>query len=222
MNIKSFFKKYSKPSKKGMTLVELIAVITILAITSTATLSVYLMVQSVTNDASKITVDQYNTSSTERLIKNEVQVASNIDIATVSNFELKDDGIVENDEYIAFNQEKGTMSFMRADEDGNFQKVFSISGVDKVEFSIVPVDNSALDTTGQHYKLFYQIKTFHYDYSGGFILNNTTVGEDDSMKLANMDVDIDPVKVEWVMNGGDEYDNDKAICFHRETIKSTV
>ena len=83
MNYKDFFKKYKNPSKKGFTLVEVVAVIVILAIVSGATLSVFIMVHQITRDAKTITINQYNTTQLESLIRHEFQAASNIDIMTL-------------------------------------------------------------------------------------------------------------------------------------------
>ena len=80
MICRSIFEKYRKPSKKGLTLVEMIVTVAIVAIASGATLSVFLMVHDVTRDASDITVQQFYTGQTERMIRNEMQVASGVDI----------------------------------------------------------------------------------------------------------------------------------------------
>ena len=80
MKLKDFFRRYKGKDKKGVTLVELIAVVAILAITSTASVSVFLAVRTSVYNTSKVTTDQFNVIQTEKYIRNEFQVASNIDI----------------------------------------------------------------------------------------------------------------------------------------------
>lgn len=212
MNYKHIFRKYTRPSKKGFSLVELIATVAVIAITSGATLSVFLMVHKVTQDASEITVNQYNTTQMERLIRNEVVCGSNIDMALGVGYNpggAYSGDVVENDEYIMYDAVAKTVYFKRATDTGSFKNVFLIDDVDEVQISVAPLNDVAADKTGQPYKLFYTIHTNHYDYSGGFVLNNTCIGSDDSMKYA-----VDKTKTLVWKEGSS--DNEMVFFFHRE------
>ncbi len=216
MNYKKLLKKYTGRSKRGLTLVEMVAVIAIMAITSGAVLSVYVMVQKVTNDASEITVNQYNTTQIERLIRNELQVASNVDFDVAASFAplgVHYDEVEEGDEYMMYDTLRKEVVFKRADSTSTFNDVFTVTDVNEVTFSVSPV-NDVTPSDGQHYKLFYKISTGHYDYSGGFVLSNTVVGEDDSMVYAGST----NKKIVWT--DGIPNDNDTVFYFHRE--KSAV
>ena len=214
MNYKELLKKYTKPSKKGFNLVELVAVIAIIAITSGATLSVFLMVHKVTRDASEITIDQYNTTQMERLIRNEVVVGSDVDFKLGSGFSTGGSySAVENDEYIQFIGD--SVVFKRADDSGKFSTVFTISDVKEVTFAVAPLNDTLADPSGQPFKFFYTISTSHYDYSGGFLLNNTRVKDDDSMKVAG----VYTKKITWKKGSTD---NDYVFFFHREVSDVTT
>lgn len=222
MGFSHFIKKYAKPSKKGFSLVELIAVIAILAITSTAVLSVYLMVGKVTQDASDITIEQFNVGQTEKFIRHELAAASNINVITLENYQAERD-IVPDDEYIMFDisdddgalvtETSGTIRFIKYDEDGNEQSLYNISDVQRVEFSIVPVNEQEV-TSGDNYKFFYNITTSHYTYSGGFVLSNTEIGstEDESMNIGDEFIG-GAQNIVW--EAGGDY-NDHVIFFHKE------
>ena len=153
MNMNDILKKYRKPSKKGFSLVELIVVVCIVSIVSAATLSVFLMVQDVTRDASKMTIEQYNTTQMERLIRNELQVASNIDITNKTTFK-KVGGIFpsgakveKDDEYMIYDEALGKITFMRADENLDFKAVFSITDIKEVSFTIAPLSDSLAEAS---------------------------------------------------------------------------
>ena len=210
MNIKHIVKKYSKPSKKGFSLVELIAVIAILAITAGATLSVFLMVHQVTRDAGEITVDQYNTSQMERLIRNELQVSSGIDVVGVTNLSTGTGVTIQpNDEYFAYDKSTKRLTFFRANESKAFKTRFVIDDVDEVTVNIAPLNGQDSSTT-QPYKLFYTIKTSHYEYSGGIVLSNTKVDRTTSMTK----IGVTNKTLHWTSAGGT--DNDSAVFFHYE------
>ena len=214
MNYKKLLQKYTKRSKRGLSLVELVATIAVLAITSGAVFSVYLMVQKVTWDASEITKNQYNVSQMERIIRNELQVASNIDIDLLASYQQYGahyDSIQENDEYMMYDTVRREVVFYRADSSSSFNKVFSIGDVSDVTVSIAPLNDMAANKEGMPYKLFYKISTRHYDYSGGFVLNNTMIGMDDSMKSAPSQT----MTIRWGDTPGG--DNDFVLFFHRET-----
>lgn len=222
MSFKQMLRKYRKPSKKGFSLVELLAVVAILAITSGATITVFLMVQDVTRDASKITVNQYNTTSMERLIRNEFQTASNVDV--VAEVDIVGAGAVfaseigEGDEYMKFDEDSHRVTFMRANESGTFETIFTISDIQDASVTITPLNNSVADKSNQPYKLFYQMTTYHYEgdnaYSGGIVLGNTVVNgaNDKSMKKCL----VDTITLDWKSGSSD---NGKVVFFHRDSSK---
>ena len=213
MDYKKLLRKYTKQSKRGLSLVELVATIAILAISSGAVFSVYLMVQQITRDASEITINQYNITQMERLIRNELQVASNIDVDLLTNYQRYGthfDDIVENDEYMMYDSVRREVVFMRADSSGTFNRVFTVSDVSDVSLSVTPLNDIAANKNEMPYKLFYKITTQHYVYSGGFMLNNTSIGSDDSMKS----VGSTSRTLEW--SEVPTTDNNFVLFYHRE------
>lgn len=211
MRFKDYYKKYAKGSKKGLTIVELMAVIAILAITSGATLSVFLMVHQVTRDASEVTQNQYNTTQVERFIRNELQVASDVDMVKLADYintgyHVPD--VEEGYEYMAFDQAASRIIFARGDDSHNFHSIYTLSDVNEVTLSVVPIDSA--DPDGKPYKLFYKITTSHYEYSGGIVLGNTVYGglSDHSMESAGT-----RNTLHWVKGSTD---NDFVLYFYRE------
>ena len=165
------------------------------------------------NDASQITVNQYNVTQMERLIRNELQVASNIDVDLLASFNSMGthfDDIVENDEYMMFDSVRNEVAFKRADSSGNFNTVFTIDDVTDVTLSVAPLNDTVDDKEGQPYKLFYKVSTSHYDYSGGFVLNNTKIGSDDSMNYCGTT----NKTIHWGNSATN--DNDYVFYYHRE------
>lgn len=241
MNFKDILKKYRTPSKKGFSLVELIVVVAIVSIVSGATLTVFLMVQEVTRDASNLTVDQYNVTQMERLLRNELQVASNIDITQSTTFKkvggtYSSYDVQENDEYMIYDGVAGRVSFMRADKNKDYKAVFSISDVDSVQLSISPLDDSGATVKGQPYKLFYKVSTSKYDYTGGMVLANTSIdGKDDKSMAMAKPVFGTTKTIEWekaqIPAGTSDSeanniayntkDNAYVICFHRDYTEVT-
>lgn len=226
MNFDNIIKKYRKPSKKGFTLVELIVAVAIMAIVSGATLTVFLMVQDVSRDASNLTVDQYNTTTMERFLRNEFQTASKIDIGAYTDF--RDGGLFAskvnaNDEFMMFDVNRHTVSFARADKDKHWQSLLTIDDVKQASITISPIDCEATQKSGQNYKAFYKITTSHYEYSGGIVLGNCVVG-DGSMKMAMSE--LEPYTLNWGEEPLTDADgnaltaeNDLIIYFHREMTK---
>lgn len=219
MNYKDLFRKYKKPSKKGFSLVELIATVAVIAITSGATISVFLMVQKVSNDASEITANQYNVSQMERIIRNELQVAADVDVDLLATFGtggVHEADIEKNDEYMMYDPVRSEVVFLRADDAGTFKTQFSIEDVNEVKLSIAPLNDVVADKSNQPFKFFYTITTSHYDYSGGFVLSNTNIGNDDSMTYAG----VKTKTINWKVGSPD---NDYVLYFHRENtgVEST-
>lgn len=158
-------------SKKGFTLVELMTVVAILAITSGAMLTVFIMVHSVARDASEVTVNQYQTTQMERYIRNELQTANSIDFLGLSEVMDEDYGAEPGDEFLMYDSTRKSVVFMRADDDGIFQALLTIDDVSEATINISPLN--AAEPSGNPYKLFYKITTSHYDYTGGMLLGNT-------------------------------------------------
>lgn len=238
MNYKDFFKKYKNPSKKGFTLVEVVAVIVILAIVSGATLSVFIMVHQITRDAKTITINQYNTTQLESLIRHEFQAASNIDIMTLDliNGTYKSK-VLEDDEFIIYDPTLKQVSFIRADKyksfkdaTGAYHTIFTISDVKKMTISVSPMNNQS-STAGQPYKLFYKIETSKYQYSGGLVLNNTSESKDDSMVNCRSIPELNTTSPSLVWYKPDpnpdgtevvNKDNTYVVYFHRNKAKDEV
>lgn len=67
MNLKDFFRKYKSNEKKGFTVIEVLAVVVILSITSTAIVSVFMAVHKSVRETGTITSEQYHITQVERL-----------------------------------------------------------------------------------------------------------------------------------------------------------
>lgn len=228
MNFRHLLEKYKRPSKKGFTLVEMVVTVAVVAIAAGATLSVFVMVKEVSQKAAVLTKQQYYTGQTERMIRNEFQVASNVDIALAVGLEngkpLANEA-KKNDEYMKYDPTMGRVTFYRANKDKEFSELFTIDEVNEVEISIAPLNDVVADKSGQNYKMFYIITTKNYEYSGGFVLSNTVVQgkEDKSFKKIG-----DPTNAHTILwrsdaNGGSNgtgspnYGNTFALMFHRDT-----
>ena len=197
-----------------------------MAIVSGATLTVFLMVQDVSRDASELTVTQYNTTTMETFLRNEFQTASKIDVAAFTDFReggLFASTVNVNDEFMMFDSNRHTVSFARADKNKQWQTLLTIDDVKQASITISPLNCESTDRKGQPYKAFYNITTTHYVYSGGIVLGNCIVG-DGSMKMAMSEI------TPYTLNWGEEPmfdaegvqvtpDNDLIIYFHREMTK---
>ena len=187
MNKKDFLKKYLKQSKKGFTMVEMIAAIVIMSIISTATVSIFLSVQTTVRDTSKLTTEQYTTTQMEKFIRNEFQTASKIDVHDFVGG--LPDGVTlgANDEYLYYDPATKQLTFMICDaETNNLRNRFIIDSVSDVSIDICPVSYSEADPTGMPYKLVYSVETPSYTYSGGIVLGNSKVGESETFESAAM------------------------------------
>lgn len=210
----SFFKEYfrkGKSSKKGFTLVEMIATIAVMAILSTATVSVLFAVQSTTRHAADITAEQYTTTQIERFLRNEFQVAANVDVANFDGSAPSGATDAENREVMYYDADTNSVKFIRmnkAEADALvYTEVLSIDSVKQVNISIVPVSVSATDK--DPYKLIYSIETEDYTYSGGIVLGNTFIGKDDSMSLWGPD----PAKLVWTSDAAVLNNNSLCVTF---------
>lgn len=224
MICRSIFEKYRKPSKKGLTLVEMIVTVAIVAIASGATLSVFLMVHDVTRDASDITVQQFYTGQTERMIRNEMQVASGVDIKLADQLKngnpLADQAKV-GDAYIAYLPDQKKVTFYRCETDGSYTELFAVDNVTESRISIAPMNDLVSDKSGQNYKLFYEITTARYSYSGGFVLSNTEVLNNRVPCFSTAGSPASAHTLLWRSagndnNGSPDYGNAYALTFHRE------
>ncbi|MDE7390754.1 MAG: prepilin-type N-terminal cleavage/methylation domain-containing protein [Lachnospiraceae bacterium] len=177
------FKKYfsKKNSKKGFTLVEVIAAVAVLSIISGATISIFLAVQKSVSHTSEITVDQYNTTQVERFIRNEFQVASGVTIdTTVPVSGDKDDMIC----YYDAGQKRVCFSRVMVDG-GNYEDYLTIDSVESVQIKFNKLDISTNPDAGSKpYRMTYVIDTLDYQYSGGIVLGNTC--PDDGASFDNM------------------------------------
>ncbi len=224
MDLKNLFKKYAKRSKKGFTIVEMVAVVAIIAIASTATISVFIAVQQTVQDTGTITSDQFTTNQIERFIRNELQVASNVDVYDlVGGYPADSAGSYtpkENDEYMFFDPSTSRLFFMKADETDTFHGVLTIDDVEDVSIEICPIDyqksrSGGSDAKNMQLKLIYNIKTSHYTYSGGMILGNTKTGVKGNM--SDYDPDTYCASLEWKDGSPD---NNLCVVFHSETAES--
>lgn len=223
MDLKNCWKKYAKNSKKGFTVIELLAVVAVLAIASTATISVFIAVHQTVRDTNTITTEQFNSTQIERFIRNEFQVASNVDIYPIGGgvpaYSALGRTPVEDDEYLYYDSTTKKLYFMKCDDSGNFKGVLTIDGVEDVVIDICPTDYDAAmaggaTAQGMNLKLVYNIKTTTYTYSGGIVLGNTITGKDDNMAYTNPSSYSDTL--EWNENSAD---NNRCIVFHSETAE---
>lgn len=230
MNMKEFFKKYTKQSKKGFTMVEVIAVIIILSIISTATVSVFLSVQTTVRDTSKLTTQQYTTTQMEKFMRNELQTASSIDVREIIGG--LPDGVEykENDEYLYYDPNTMQLIFSVCDSIGNYKNKLIIDQVEDVTIDICPINFSSTDTSNMPFKLIYKVKTTSYTYSGGIVLGNSYVDDADTFASAShlfADLGGNIAKVHWHKNesdgtpGSDDYTNDYSITFHAVGTQNT-
>ncbi len=229
MICKSIFEKYKKRSKKGFTLVEMMVTIAIIAVASGATLSVFLMVHDIQRDASEITVQQYYTGQTERMIRNELQVSSGIDIKPadqLANGQPLADSAVVSDGYVKYDSGTARLTFYRCETAGRYTEAFSVDNVSEVQISVAPLNDTVSDKSGQNYKLFYEVTTAKYTYSGGFVLSNTEVlGRGDTcFQVAGSASTAHTLLWRSDANGGNtnngspNYGNSFALTYHRDKV----
>lgn len=218
MNMKEYFKKYTKQSKKGFTMVELIAVVVILSIISTATVSIFLAVQTTVRDTSKLTTDQYSTTQMEKFIRNEFQTASNLDIhywlaagssgeGSPSDFDADKD-----DELLYYNHQRKQLVFKLYSDASTASNKLILDEVEDVTIDICPLDHDAEDseTDNMPYKLIYKIKTKNYTYSGGIVLGNSRVSDSDTFESASALFGGSSASIHWEAGTAPAY----CITFH--------
>lgn len=219
MNLKDFFKKYKQQSKKGFTLIELIAVVCILAITSTAIVSVFLMVRNTVSDTGEITADQYTSGQMEKFIRNEFQVASKVDVYDVDTGFVPSSpfSAVKNDEWMVYDASVKSVYFKKTiDDAGTIRTLLTIDNVENVHIQIYPLDSTVADPTGSKLKMVYTIESESFTYSGGIVIGNTSVNEDGN--LDNWGTN--QVDLTWdASNSAGQ--NDYLIAFHSEVPYST-
>lgn len=215
MNMKEYLKKYTKQSKKGFTMVELITVIVIMSIISTATVSIFLSVQTTVRDTSKLTTQQYTTTQMEKFIRNELQTASKIDVHDLNTYPFgpNDLTLEKDDEFMYYDGGTQQLTFMITNESGNANPKLIIDEVEDVTFDICPVDFEAADPDGLAFKCIYKVHTTNYDYSGGIVLGNSCVGDEGTFESASMMFGGNVAHVHWDKDDSDG-DNGKCITFH--------
>ena len=243
MKLKDFFKRYKSADKKGFTLVEMIAVVAVLAITSTATISIFLAVRNTVVDTSQVTTDQFNTSQIENYIRNELQVATNVDIyekAGASSFTPNYPSgytVQDGDECMAFDPTNECVYFMKYSEtEGIFKTRLRIDSVESVKISIAPlnyqaallyqaaVDAGTAPATNpverDRLKLFYEIRGLDFIYDGGMVLSNTKAGHPDMSYWTT-----EPPYTENILWTNDSTlganQNNLVLAFHSEVSKDT-
>ena len=206
MNMKEYFKKYTKQSKKGFTLVELIAVVVIMSIISTATVSIFLSVQTTVRDTGKLTTDQYSTTQMEKFIRNEFQTASNVDVyywiaagssgegVPADDFEPDTD-----DELLYYNNKSKQLVFKIYSDSSSSSNRLIIDQVEDVTIDICPLDYDADDseTDNMPYKLVYKVKTANYTYSGGIVLGNSHVSDSKAFESGYMLFGGNTASIHW-------------------------
>lgn len=248
MKFKDFFRRYKGRDKKGFTVIEMIAVVAILAITSTATISVFLAVRDTVRDTGQVTTDQFNISQIEKYIRNELQVASELDIydrdGTTNNPVVPTGrSLKEDDEYMVYDATNKCVHFIRMVNEGGTLKPktrLTIDSVSYVSIKITPVNykaiqdyQAAIDAGGtatdpakkKPLKLFYEIKGKSFTYSGGMILNNTKAGSPD-LTWYTTEPPYCPellwgVAEEGVTPDGFTPDNSTILVFHSDYSKDT-
>lgn len=193
MNLRDFFKKYKTQSKKGFTLVEMIATICVISITSTAILSVFLMVRDTIESTGDITSNQHSSGQVERFIRNEFQVASGVDAYVAdSSFNPTGCTLAKDDEWMVYDSGAKCVYFKKVvDDAGTIQTLLTIDNVWSVHVEIKPL-NQTIDpaaAVGTKVKMIYTIETEskEYTYSGGIVLGNSSYNRTD---LTTGDIDL--------------------------------
>ncbi|MBQ3692200.1 MAG: type II secretion system protein [Clostridia bacterium] len=225
MNMKDYFKKYTKNSKKGFTMVELITVIVILSIVSTATVSIFLSVQTTVRDTSTLTTQQYTTTQTEKFIRNEFQTATQVDIHDFEGGKASDFTPKANDEIFYFDSQHKQLVFKQYTSPTTANNKLVIDQVQDVVINICPLDATAsgTDTTNMPFKMIYKIKTDSYTYSGGIVMGNCHVSDSNTFGSA-FPIYGYSAELHWFMDpkgatnekmyNPDGNDNDHCITFH--------
>lgn len=226
MNLKDFFRRYKNNEKKGFTVIEVLAVVVILSITSTAIVSVFMAVHKSVRETGTITSEQFHITQVERFIRNEFQVASNIDVFDIDptsftpNLTTTSRSAEQDDECMVFNPARKCVYFKKYDADaGEFKLALTVTNVEKVNLTICPYDynatvnGGALD--GKPLKLIYEIIATDYTYSGGMILGNTNVGEGADLKEYELAEPPYTVQILWDQDATNIW-NSKCIYFHSE------
>lgn len=238
MTIKDFFKRYKNNSKKGFTIIEVLAVVCILAIASTATISVFLAVQTTVRDTGEITTDQHSTTQVERFIRNEIQVGSNIDCYYLDTSAYVPDSAVsgeleQNYECIMYDPTTKSVIIKKITEDkstyttSDFKQLLSIQNVEKMTIHIYPINQGSAtnvdDYEGKKLKLVYTIEATDYTYSGGMVIGNSSIdGTSGDMKYYASDPsvfgvsDIYSAELTWSADTSVANDNDVCVCFKSE------
>lgn len=185
MNLKEYFKKYTKQSKKGFTLVEVITVVIIMSILSTASVSVLLAIRDTVRDTSDLTTDQHRADQIEQFLRNEFQTASKVDVYELEAYQPKGYTPVKDDEFMFYNPETQQLVFSQCREKTTpsgtvleWKDKFFITEVKDVVIDISPVNYDSAAAGNIPYKMIYKIKTKNYDYSGGIVIGNSYLGDD--------------------------------------------
>lgn len=209
MSVKDYFKK-RKNSKKGFTLVEMVASVCVLAIVSTVTVQVLFSVQDIFRHTSDITVNQYTTTQLEKFIRNELQIASTVELVSGA----PSTATYENDEIFYYNKDEKKLYFKKATTDGaSYSDIASnylvLDSVNSVKFTIKPLKDEA----DAPLKFEYTIDTEDYQYSGGIVMGNTKYGTDFMASCETLGPD--GVTVTWKEGSSD---NSKVLTFHSEVM----
>lgn len=213
MSIKEYFKK-QKNSKKGFTMVEMVASICVLAIVSTVTVQALFVVRDTFRHTSEITANQYSTTQIEKFIRNELQVGSHIDVDSIPSTAYETNGVLL-DEIMYYDESEEKLYFKKSEGNGQpYNDYLVLDSVNSVKFTVKPLkaeEDSKL-------KFEYVIDTEDYQYSGGIVMGNTAFkigGGDDFPRGMGAS---DEVIVEWTESSPD---NSKALIFHSEVMTPT-
>lgn len=201
MSLKKYFLK-RKNSKKGFTLVEMIASICVLAIISTISVQVIFAVQNTVRHTGEITANQYSTTQIEKFIRNEFQIATGVDITTTvpGGSSTKED-----DEIFYFDSVNNRVCFQKVKADGGaYENYLILESVNWVEITIKPVKNEAKSPS----MLTYTIDTKDYKYEGGIVMDN--IKYEDLPSTSG-------ITVKWDKDGSIGTSNDTKIKFHSES-----
>jgi len=229
MNIKDFFRRYKNNEKKGFTVIEVLAVVAILAITSTAVVSVFMAVHKSVKETGTITTEQFHITQVERFIRNEFQVASHVDVFDLDtttytpNFTAVGYTPVQDDECMVFDQANKCVYFKKYNETtSTYVVALTLTNVEEVHLTICPYDYAAVtggassaSVDGMKLKLIYEIVATDYTYSGGIILGNTAAGVDDNMAQYAGTTPQYTAKLLWNQDTTN-LSNNKCISFHSE------
>lgn len=215
LRFRDFFKR-RKNSKKGFTVVEMVATVCVISIISAVTVQIVFSVQSTVRNSGEITTNQYKTTQVEKFIRNEFQVSTAVNWVD-SGVPTGGTGTREDDEIMYYDSTAKTVVFKKTTaDDGTYEDYLKVESVDSVTIKIYPMNATNPESP---YKLVYEIDAGAYQYKGGVVLSNTKANDTDPDTGCFFSRSTNSIELEWGFNddGSERADNNKVITFHSET-----